>query len=334
MFQIGMEFDFSHLTERVNRAAVLRITIACLTLPFAGGLALGLLIAQGVPTPARINTALFVATALSITALPTLGRILLELTLTRTRVGVIAVSAAAVNDVVGWLLLALVTALTVSDFVPGRFALRLGMVIAFGLVSVLLVRPLLKRAIRASPLRNGRMSQNLLAAILAAIFIAAMTTYQIGIFAIFGGFMMGVILFDEADLVAAWRERLGDFVTVFFLPIFFTYTGLRTSIGGLETLNDWGWCAAIVAVATATKLGGAYFMARRSGFNHPQSAMLGFLMNTRALMELIVLNVGLDLGVITPKLFTMLVIMAVLSTIITTPALRYFMPRAGLKLQA
>jgi Kef-type K+ transport system membrane component KefB len=334
MFQIGMEFDFSHLTERVNRAAVLRITIACLTLPFAGGLALGLLIAQEMPTPGRINTALFVATALSITALPTLGRILLELDLTRTRVGVIAVSAAAVNDVVGWLLLALVTALAVSDFVPGRFALRLGMVIAFGLVSVLLVRPLLKRAIRASPLRNGRMSPNLLAAILAAIFIAAMTTYQIGIFAIFGGFMMGVILYDEADLVAAWRDRLGDFVTVFFLPIFFTYTGLRTSIGGLETLNDWGWCAAIVAVATATKLGGAYFMARRSGFNHPQSAMLGFLMNTRALMELIVLNVGLDLGVITPKLFTMLVIMAVLSTIITTPALRYFMPRAGLKLQA
>jgi Kef-type K+ transport system membrane component KefB len=141
-------------------------------------------------------------------------------------------------------------------------------------------------------------------------------------------------LYDESELVTAWRDRLGDFVTVFFLPIFFTYTGLRTSIGGLDTSADWGWCAAIVAVATITKLGAAYFMARRCGFNHPQSAMIGFMMNTRALMELIVLNVGLDLGVITPKLFTMLVIMAIVSTIITTPALRYFMPRAGLKLQA
>lgn len=334
MFQIGMEFDFSHLTEAVNRAAVLRISIACLTLPFAGGFGLGMLIAHGAPPAARINTALFVATALSITALPTLGRIMMELNLTRTRVGVIAVSAAAVNDVVGWLLLALVTTLTVSEFVPGRFVIRVAMVAAFGLVSVLLVRPLLKKAIRKAPPRNGKLSANLLGGILAVIFIAAMTTYQIGIFAIFGGFMMGVILYDETDLVAAWRDRLGDFVTVFFLPIFFTYTGLRTSIGGLDTSADWVWCAAIIAVATVTKLAGAYVMARRCGLDHPQSAMIGFMMNTRALMELIVLNVGLDLGVISPKLFTMLVIMAIVSTIITTPALRYFMPRAGLELQA
>ena len=334
MFQIGMEFDFSHLTEPVNRSAVLRISIGCLALPFAGGFGLGMLIAHGAPPAARINTALFVATALSITALPILGRIMMDLNLTRTRLGVVAISAAAVNDVVGWLLLAFVTTLTASEFVPSRFALRVAMVGAFGLMSVLVVRPLLKKAIRSSPPRNGKMSANLLGAILAVIFIAAMTTYQIGIFAIFGGFMMGVILYDESELVTAWRDRLGDFVTVFFLPIFFTYTGLRTSIGGLDTSADWGLCAAIVAVATVSKLGGAYFMARRCGFDHPQSAMIGFMMNTRALMELIVLNVGLDLGVITPKLFTMLVIMAIVSTIITTPALRYFMPRAGLKLQA
>ena len=334
MFQIGLEFDFSHLRERANRAAVLRISIACLVLPFVCGLALGFLLTQASPPQTRLSTALFVATALSITALPTLGRIMMELNLTRTRVGVIAVSSAAVNDVVGWLLLALVTTLTVSGLVASRFALRVGMVAAFGAASLLVVRPLLKRAIRLSPLENGRMSGNLLGGLLAVIFLAAMTTYQIGIFAIFGGFMMGVILYDETALVAAWRERLGDFVTVFFLPIFFTYTGLRTSIGGLNTAADWGWCAAILAVASITKLGGAYFMARRSGLDRNESAIVGFMMNTRALMELIVLNVGLDLGVITPKLFTMLVIMAIVSTIITTPALRYFMPRAGLKLYA
>jgi Kef-type K+ transport system membrane component KefB len=334
MFQIGLEFDFSHLRERANRAAVLRISIACLVLPFVCGLGLGFLLTQASPPQTRLSTALFVATALSITALPTLGRIMMELNLTRTRVGVIAVSSAAVNDVVGWLLLALVTTLTVSGFVASRFALRVGMVAAFGAASLLAVRPLLKRAIRRARLENGRMSCNLLGGLLAVIFLAAMTTYQIGIFAIFGGFMMGVILYDETALVAAWRERLGDFVTVFFLPIFFTYTGLRTSIGGLNTAADWGWCAAILAVASITKLGGAYFMARRSGLDRNESAIVGFMMNTRALMELIVLNVGLDLGVITPKLFTMLVIMAIVSTIITTPALRYFMPRAGLKLYA
>jgi len=329
MFQIGLEFDFSHLTERANRAAVLRVAIVCLALPFACGFALGLFIGQGASPATRIDTALFIATAFSITALPVLGRIMMELNLTRTRLGVIAISSAAINDVVGWLLLALVTTLTASNFVAGRFALRIAMVGAFGLISVMVVRPLLKKAIRKSRPRDATLSPNLLGGLLAVIFIAAMTTYQIGIFAIFGGFMMGVILYDEAELAAAWRARLGDFVTVFFLPIYFTYTGLRTSVGGLDGWTDWGWCLALIAAASLAKLGGGYFAARASGLNHPESAVIAYMMNTRGLMELIVINVGLDLGVISPKVFTMLVIMAIVSTLITTPALRYYLPRVG-----
>jgi Kef-type K+ transport system membrane component KefB len=332
MFQIGLEFDFAHLTERTNRAAVARVSIACLILPFASGFVLGYLLASyGALPTARINTALFVATAFSITALPILGRIMIEFNLTRTRLGVIAISSAAVNDVVGWLLLALITALTVSNFAGNEFALRVAMVLAFGLISGKIVRPLLKRAIRRSNPHAGKMTANLLGGLLVVIFVAAMTTYKIGIFAIFGGFMMGVILFDEAELVAAWRERVGGFVTVFFLPIFFTYTGLRTSIGGLDTLTDWAWCLAIVAVASLSKFVPAYVAARRSGFDHPASAIMGFMMNTRALMELIVINVGFDLGVISQKMFTMLVIMAIFSTVVTTPGLRYYLSRAALK---
>jgi Kef-type K+ transport system membrane component KefB len=130
--------------------------------------------------------------------------------------------------------------------------------------------------------------------------------------------------------VAAWRARVGHFVTVLFLPIFFTYTGLRTSIGGLNGLADWGWCAAIVALASFGKLIGGYFASRRSGLTHDESLLVGFMMNTRALMELIVINAGLDLGVISQKVFTMLVIMAIVSTVVTTPALRRHLPRAGL----
>jgi Kef-type K+ transport system membrane component KefB len=332
MFQIGLEFDFTQLTERVNRAAVLRVAIACLSVPFAGGLGVGYLLASEPATPtARLNTALFVATAFSITALPILGRIMLEFNLTRTRLGIIAISAAAVNDVVGWLLLALVTTLAASHFVAGEFALRVVMVVAFALVSAKCVRPLLKRAIRRSNPRDEKMSGNLLGGLLGVIFVAAMATYEIGIFAIFGGFMMGAILSDEHGLVAAWRERVGGFVTVFFLPIFFTYTGLRTAIGGLDTMNDWTWCLLIVAVASLSKLGSAYLAARRSGFNHAEAAMMGFMMNTRALMELIVINVGFDLGIISQKLFTMLVIMAILSTLVTTPALRYYLLRTTIR---
>ena len=332
MFQIGLEFDFAHLTERINRAAVARVSVACLVLPFASGFVIGYLMASDTESHAgRINTALFVATAFSITALPILGRIMIDFKMTRTRLGVIAISSAAVNDVVGWLLLALITTLTVSHVVGGEFALRVGLVLVFGLVSGKVVRPLLKRMIQRSNPRAGTMTGNLLGALLVVIFVAAMTTYQIGIFAIFGGFMMGVILYDEAELVAAWRERVGGFVTVFFLPIFFTYTGLRTSIGALDTWHDWGWCAAILAGASLSKWGAAYVAARRSGFGHAESSMMGFMMNTRALMELIVINVGFDLGVISPKMFTMLVIMAIASTVVTTPALRRYLTRAQLQ---
>jgi Kef-type K+ transport system membrane component KefB len=327
MFQIGLEFDFTQLARGANRSAVLRIAVACLVLPFASGLSLGLFLPPAGDAHARIDTALFVATAFSITALPILGRIMIDFGMNRSRLGVIAISAAALNDVVGWLLLALITTLTVSNFDARIFGLRVLLVALFALVCVYLVRPTLKRIVRRSGVRPGRLPANLLGALLVVIFLGAMATAQIGIFAIFGGFMMGVILFDEADLVAAWRDRVGDFVAVFFLPIFFTYTGLRTYIGGLDTAADWGWCLAVVALATISKLGGAYWAARRSGFDHSESAMIGFMMNTRALMELIVINVGLDLGVISQKLFTMLVIMAILSTVITTPALRHYMVR-------
>jgi Kef-type K+ transport system membrane component KefB len=328
MFQIGLEFDFEHLTQRRNRAAVARVAAWSLLPPFLLGLGFGYASAPFLSAHANpVHAALFVATAFSITALPILGRIMIDFDLTRTRLGVIAICAAAVNDVVGWLLLALITTLVASGFDAGLFALRVAAVAAFALVSVKLVRPLLKRVIAKSGSSGSPLSGNLLGLLLAAIFLAGITTYAIGIFAIFGAFMLGVILFDEKELVSAWRQRVGAFVMVFFLPIFFTYTGLRTSIGGLDRPADWAWCAATVVLASAGKLGGAYLGARRSGLSHAEGAVIGFMMNTRALMELIVINVGLDLGVISPKMFTMLVIMAITSTVITTPALRYYLKR-------
>jgi Kef-type K+ transport system membrane component KefB len=331
MFQVGLEFDFNHLVERTNRTAVAWVSIACLLLPFGFGFAFGYWSAPWLsPKAVPLYSALFVATSFSITALPILGRIMIDFDLTRTRLGVIAISSAAVNDVVGWLLLALITTLVVSNFDGGRFALRVFAVALFALVCLKIARPLLKRAIARSAAAGSALSANLLGGVLAAIFVAAMTTYQIGIFAIFGGFMLGVVLFDESAFVAAWRERVGQFVLVFFLPIFFTYTGLRTSIGGLDQAADWGWCLVIIVLATAGKLGGAYLAARHSGLDHTESAILGFMMNTRALMELIVINVGLDLGVISQKVFTMLVIMAIVSTVATTPALRYYLRRSTL----
>jgi Kef-type K+ transport system membrane component KefB len=334
MFQIGLEFDFSHLTERSNRALVLRVSTACLMLPFALGLALGYFAAPTLsPQADRLDSALFIATAFSITALPVLGRIMQELAITRTQLAVIAISAAAINDVVGWLLLALVTALTVATFDGAHYGLRLLLLAGYVLLCIVGLRPLLKQIVHRSNLAGDRMSANLLAVLLITIFLSAITTYELGIFAIFGAFMAGVMLFDEPQLVRAWQERVGDFVTVFFLPIFFTYTGLRTSISGLESPALWGWCGLTIALATLGKFGGAYIGAHRT-LNRTSATILGFMMNTRGLMELVVINVGLDLGVISQQMFTILVLMALVSTLITTPALRFYLPRAGIAVPA
>lgn len=330
MFQIGLEFDFAHLTERRHRRAVWWVAGAGLAAPFVLGAAVGwmgapVLVGQG----DRLATALFVATAFSITALPILGRIMIEFDLTRRPLGVIAISAAAINDVVGWLLLALVSALAVARFSAGGFALKVAGVAAFVALWWWLVRPLLKRVLRRAAAGGRALPDHLLGVMLAAIFLSSMATYQLGIFAIFGGFMLGVVLHDEPAFIAAWRERIGQFVTVFFLPIFFTYTGLRTDIGGLDTPQLWAWCGLIVLLASAGKFGGSYLAARHVGLGRPEAKVLGIMMNTRALMELIVINVGYDLGVISQHLFTMLVIMAIASTVVTTPLIRRWLPHCA-----
>lgn len=330
MFQIGLEFDFGHLTDRKHRRTVLWVASAGLALPFAFGFTLGWSATPLLPAGVEpLASGLFVATAFSITALPILGRIMIEFQLTRTALGVIAISAAAINDVVGWLLLALVSTLAVSHFEPLAFATKVVLVLAFFAASWFVVRPLAKRLVRLAQPGRGRFSPNLMGAVLALVFAAGMTTYQLGIFAIFGGFMMGVILHDEHGLREAWNTRVGHFVTVFFLPIFFTYTGLRTDVGSLDSLADWGWCALVIALATLGKFGGSYLAARRCGLGHHESGILGVMMNTRALMELVVINVGYDLGVISQEMFTMLVIMAIFSTVVTTPCLRWWLPKIG-----
>ncbi|MDD2769069.1 MAG: cation:proton antiporter [Methylococcus sp.] len=333
MFQIGLEFDFSHLKENRNRRAVRNVAAAGLLLPFLIGLGFGYQTAPLLsPEAERIASSLFIATAFSITALPILGRIMIEFGMTDHKLGVIAISVAAINDVVGWLLLALVTTLAVAEYSHAEFALKVGLVAMFVVLSWFVVRPVMKWLVRRFQKAEAGLSGNLLGVLLAGIFLAGMCTYKLGIFAIFGGFMMGVVLHDEPKLREAWKERVGQFVTVFFLPIFFTLTGLRTEIGGLDSLQLWGWCALIVFLATLGKFGGAYLAARLSGLSRAESGILGILMNTRALMELVVLNVGYDLGVISRNVFTMLVLMAIVSTVLTTPGLRAWLPKTGFAL--
>ncbi|MGH8567506.1 MAG: cation:proton antiporter, partial [Gammaproteobacteria bacterium] len=288
VFQIGIEFDFSHLQDRRNRRATLLIATVGVIVPFVTGLGLGLLSWEPLARAAdRLAYALFVATALAITALPVLGRILIELGLHRTRIGVIAIAAAALTDLVGWLLLGAVTALTLARFSVPELGLRIALVGAFVAMAWWMVRPALYRAIGRVRLdERDLLPGDLVAVVLLAALCAGAVTEYLGIYAVFWGFIAGVLPHDHGRFVAAWRRQVGGFVEVFFLPVFFTYTGMRLCVTDLDTGGLWSWCAAFVLAPMASKLGGCWWAARRAGLVATEAVAMGFLMNTRGLMEL------------------------------------------------
>jgi Kef-type K+ transport system membrane component KefB len=322
MFLIGLEFDFRRLRE--DKRSAMTISAVGVVLPFTLGLLLGRWMHAALGLPHYwLGFALFVAVAMSITAIPILGRIMIELNMNWTRLGSVTICAAALDDVTGWILLAVVTAVVRSSFNPLRAGLMIAETIGFGAFMVWGVRPLLKRWIsRVMRQLSDGLSLTSLAVLLVLILLAALVTDLIGIFAIFGAFLLGAILYDERAFAKAVKERLHDFVCVFFLPIFFTYTGIRTDIGTMTGRLLWVMCALVVVTAMAGKFGGCAVAARVTGFGWRDSAKIGVMMNTRALMELIVVNVGYDLGLLPKSVFFMLVCMAVVTTFLTTPILR------------
>jgi Kef-type K+ transport system membrane component KefB len=322
MFLIGLEFEFGHFQK--HRGAALSVSLAGILLPFTLGMLLGGYLHRELAIESNpLYFSLFLATAMSITAIPILGRIMIELNMNRTVVGSLTITAAAVDDAAGWILLALVSAISRSAFDPWVFTRMVAGVVAFGLAMGFVVRPLLLRWIRkAVPHAGAELSLNGLAIVLILIFVCAMATNLIGIFSIFGAFLLGAILYDQHHFVAAVRARLNDFVTVFFLPIFFTYTGLRTDIGTMTGAWLWTLCGLVLAASIAGKLGGCALAARWNGMSWRDAGLIGVMMNTRALMELIVINIGFELGVIPRSVFFMLVFMAIFTTYMTAPLLR------------
>jgi len=330
MFQIGMDFEFGHLTRPRNRNATIGIAAASICIPLALGIAAGQASALYLaPRIDHLTYSLFMGVGLAITAVPILGRILREFDLTHTEIGVVAISAAAINDVVGWVLLAGISAYASASFSATGMALQIVGIAALLAAAWFLLRPFAQWLMKTYPVRAGEMQPNLLAIIIAVIFAVGICTYKLGVFTIFGGFLAGLLFHPYKEFVAAWRRQVGQFVLVFFLPVFFTYTGLRTNVLGLSTLADLNWLAVILTLSILGKIVPVFAAARLSGFNASESALLGSLMNTRALMELIVLNIGYDLGFIPQNVFTMLVIMAVTTTVMTGPLLRALLPRAG-----
>jgi Kef-type K+ transport system membrane component KefB len=335
MFQIGSEFEFGHLAQPRNKTAVIAISVASIMAPFWLGLLIGSISAPILaPSVEVLPYCLFIGVALAITAIPVLGRIMRDFDLTPTAVGTIAISAAAVNDVVGWLLLAGVSAYATMHFSAIGSLLQVVGIVAFAAVFRLAGTAWTNGLLRIFPMDGGRISPGLMTSVIAMVLGFGICTHLLGIFAIFGGFAAGLLFHRHPAFVAAWRHQIGQFVAVFFVPLYFTYTGLRTNVLGLTTQTDWMWCSIFLSAAVVGKVASVYAAGRLSGLSPSESSVIGVLMNTRGLMELIVLNIGFDLGFIPQHVFTMLVIMALATTFMTAPLLRLALPRVHHRLVA
>jgi Kef-type K+ transport system membrane component KefB len=319
MFVVGMELDVRHLRQKA-RAAIM-VSHASIIVPFFLGATLALLLFRSL-APARTSFtpfALFMGIAMSITAFPVLARILEDRGMSQTYLGSIALTCAAVDDVTAWCMLALVIAVAQSGGVAA-FILTITLSLSFIGVMLLVIKPQFARLLDARPNRHEH-SRGRVAGILAFVLACALLTQVIGIHALFGAFLAGVVMPSTSGLRVLLKEKLETFSAAALLPLFFAFTGLRMQISLLNDWHSWAMCALIVLVAIAGKLGASMLMARWTGMFWRDSFQLGVLMNTRGLVELVVLNIGYDLGILTDRAFAMLILMALVTTFMTGPLL-------------
>ena len=330
MFLIGLELNPKYLRGNLNVAVL--ISHVSILVPFSLGSLLALLLYPLVSNGDVSFTAfaLFLGAAMSITAFPVLARIITENNLQRSRLGTLALTCAAVDDVTAWCVLALAIAVTRTNSMAGAIPTILYSILYIGIM-VTLGQKFLKNLSKYYD-RTGKLPQFLVAIIYMAVVASALITETIGIHFIFGAFLIGAVMPKNAGLTRELAEKTEDFVLVFLLPLFFAYSGLKTEVGLLNSPDKWLLCLAVIGVAIIGKYVGTYFAARVSGIDKRESAALGWLMNTRGLTELIVLNIGLELKVISPLLFTMLVIMALVTTFMTSPLLEWIYPKRLIRL--
>ena len=319
MFVVGMELNVRHVKEKGSAAVM--ISHASIIVPFVLGAALSLFLYRGLAPPGTSFSAfaLFIGVAMSITAFPVLARILEDRGLSQTHLGSIAITCAAVDDVTAWCILALVIALVQASGIAVSFVTIL-FTLLFALAMIFLVRPHLRRMVKQATGSHVN-TRRLIAGVLAFVLISALVTEIIGIHALFGAFIAGVVMPPSADFRAFLRDKLDAFSAAAFLPLFFAFTGLRTQVSLLNDWQSWAMCGVIILVAIAGKLGGSMLMSRWTGMSWSQSFSIGVLMNTRGLVELVVLNIGYDLGILSGRIFAMMVLMALVTTFMTGPLL-------------
>ena len=319
MFVIGMELDLKVLRNQAKEAVV--ISHASIVIPFSLGLALAYFIYENfAPKGIQFSSfGLFLGIAMSITAFPVLARIVQERGINKTRLGTVVITCAATDDITAWCILAAVIAIVkAGSFVSSIYIIF--MAVAYVLLMLKVVRPFLKRVGDLHTTREN-LSKPVVALFFLTLIFSSYLTEIIGIHTLFGAFMAGAIMPENMKFRNIFIEKVEDVALVLLLPLFFVFTGLRTQIGLLNDAYLWQVCGLIILVAVAGKFLGSALAAKFVGQSWKDSLTIGALMNTRGLMELVVLNIGYDLGVLTPEIFAMMVIMALVTTFMTGPAL-------------
>jgi Kef-type K+ transport system membrane component KefB len=322
MFMVGLDLNAGLIRGRAH--SFVATSHASILLPFLLGSVLALtlyprLSSSDVPFT---NFVLFLAVAMSITAFPVLARILTDRNMSRTELGVIALSCAATDDVTAWCLLAIVVSIAKAK-TGASISVVAGAVIYLAAM-LLVIKPLAARLVQRYP--TAPVPKRAAALIFIALLVSALITDLIGIHAVFGAFVLGAVIPHDSAVARTFSRQLEQIVTVLLLPAFFAFTGMRTRIDLVTGWEAWLLCGLIILVATVGKFGGTCVAARFTGLGWRDAAALGALMNTRGLMELVVLNIGLDLKVISPELFAMMVLMAIVTTMTTGPALHFLLP--------
>ena len=319
MFIVGMELNVRHVKEKGSAAVM--ISHASIIVPFVLGAGLALFLYRGLAPPGTSFSAfaLFIGVAMSITAFPVLARILEDRNLTQTNLGSIALTCAAVDDVTAWCILALVIALVQASGIAVSLV-TVVFTLLFAAAMIFIVRPQLRRMVKQATGSHVH-TRRLIAGVLAFVLVCALITETIGIHALFGAFIAGVVMPPSVDFRTFLRDKLDAFSAAALLPLFFAFTGLRTQVTLLNDWQSWALCGVIILVAIAGKLGGSMLMSRFTGMSWPQSFSIGALMNTRGLVELVVLNIGYDLGILSGRIFAMMVLMALVTTFMTGPLL-------------
>lgn len=319
MFIVGMELDIDKLKNKAHNAVV--ISHASIILPFFLGVSVAYLIyEQFAPSNVSfMSFALFMGIAMSITAFPVLARIVQERGLTKTALGAMVITCAAADDVTAWCILAFVIAVVKAGGITSAL-FTIALAIVFVVVMLYVVRPWV-RNISSKVVDNSDISKTLTALIFFVMMLSAYLAEIIGIHALFGAFLAGSIMPQNLKFKSLLAGKIEDISVLLLLPIFFAFTGLRTQIGLLNEGHLWGTCGLIILVAVIGKFGGSSLAAKAVGHSWKDSFSIGALMNTRGLMELIVLNIGFDLGILSPEIFAIMVLMALSTTFMTGPLL-------------